>query len=398
MISFVWSPGNPLPAGTGGSENYTTGQVRELNRRGVAAQVVTIGLGVDDGRTEYDDVPFQAVASLDDVSALDGTIVFVNDIAAVATRRPSFQILHHPPPIRERYRRLAVDSVRDRVLIATSRYAAGLWSDYLEVDRAAVHVVYPFAEPPFADQPRRAPQRGVTRVLYAGRLSPEKGIYTLLSMLHVDVIAEDPALSITITTSGADKPQGRIIAELVAAHPGCVVVPARRTPADMAELMAAHDIVVVPSNAQYWHETFGIVSIEAQHPGCWVVASDDGGLPETDSGGVLLVQPDNAEALAWGVRETADRGPMSTEQRAVAGARFTVGQSVVALLDVLAAHGHGQVSTMSPKREATLRPTALSHFAGRSAAVPALLDITSVRVAHADAGADERGLRLLPES
>src|ERR1039458_9065182 len=23
LISFIWSPGNPLPAGTGGSENYT---------------------------------------------------------------------------------------------------------------------------------------------------------------------------------------------------------------------------------------------------------------------------------------------------------------------------------------------------------------------------------------
>ena len=53
MISFVWSPGEPLPAGTGGSENYTVGQVRELNRRGIAARVVTIGLGADDGRDEF---------------------------------------------------------------------------------------------------------------------------------------------------------------------------------------------------------------------------------------------------------------------------------------------------------------------------------------------------------
>ena len=44
LISFIWSPGNPLPAGTGGSENYTVSQVRELTRRGIAAQVVTVGL------------------------------------------------------------------------------------------------------------------------------------------------------------------------------------------------------------------------------------------------------------------------------------------------------------------------------------------------------------------
>ena len=53
-----------------------------------------------------------------------------------------------------------------------------------------------------------------------------------------------------------------------------------KTPTTMAALMAGHDIVVMPSNSQYWHETFGIVSIEAQHLGCRVVASDDGGLPE----------------------------------------------------------------------------------------------------------------------
>src|ERR1700721_667290 len=58
LISFIWSPGNPLPAGTGGSENYTVGQVRELTRRGVAARVVTVGLGVSDGRDELPRTPF----------------------------------------------------------------------------------------------------------------------------------------------------------------------------------------------------------------------------------------------------------------------------------------------------------------------------------------------------
>jgi D-inositol-3-phosphate glycosyltransferase len=104
----------------------------------------------------------------------------------------------------------------------------------------------------------------------------------------------------------------------------------------MAALMARHDIVVMPSNSQYWHETFGIVSIEAQHSGCRVVASNDGGLPETDCGGVVLVRPDNAEALAWGIRGAADSGPLAAATRHEAGARFTVRQSVDALLNVFA--------------------------------------------------------------
>jgi glycosyltransferase involved in cell wall biosynthesis len=335
LISFIWSPGNPLPAGTGGSENYTVGQVRELTRRGIAAQVVTVGLGATDGRDDFGDVPFLALVTLAEVGDLDSTVIFVNEPHTVPTRHPAFVILHNPPPIRERRRAFAVEGTRERALIATSRYAAALWSAYLDVDVATISVVYPFAEPSFAAQPRPAREDRKTRVLFAGRLSPEKGIYTLLEMLHIDIIEQDPGLTFTATTAGADKPQGKIIERLLGAHPGVSVVASCKTPASMAALMARHDIVVMPSNSQYWHETFGIVSIEAQHSGCRVVASDDGGLPETDCGGMVLVSPDNAEALAWGIREAADSGPLSRAARHGAGIRFTVGQSVDSLLNVL---------------------------------------------------------------
>ncbi|KAA1422426.1 glycosyltransferase family 4 protein [Mumia zhuanghuii] len=336
MISFIWSPGNRLPAGTGGSENYTVGQVRELNRRGVAAQVVTIGLGVDDGREGFTDLPFLSLATLAEVGGLDGTVVFVNEPHVVATKEPAFLILHNPPPIRAHERAFAVDGTRDRTLIATSRYAATTWARFLDVDVATISVVYPFAEPCFADVPRVESADGTTRVLYAGRLSPEKGVYTLLSMLHIDVIDADTDLLFTATAAGSDKPQGRIIEQMLGVHPGISVVPSCTTPESMAALMAAHDVVVMPSNSQYWHETFGIVSIEAQHAGCRVVASDDGGLPETDCGGVMLVAPDDAEALAWGLREAVGSGPLPPETRREAGAMFTVAQSVDALLEVFA--------------------------------------------------------------
>jgi D-inositol-3-phosphate glycosyltransferase len=118
--------------------------------------------------------------------------------------------------------------------------------------------------------------------------------------------------------------QAEIIERMLRAHPGISVVANWTTPSMMAALMARHDIVVMPSNSQYWHETFGIVSVEAQHSGCWVLASDDGGLPETDCGEVVLVRPENAEALAWGIREAADSGPLPTATRHDAGVRFTV--------------------------------------------------------------------------
>lgn len=343
MISFIWSPGNPLPAGTGGSENYTVGQVRELNRRGIPARIVTVGLGVDDGRDDFTGIPFLSLALLDEVGELDGTVVFVNEPHPVPTRNPAFLILHNPPPIREHEKAFAVDGTRVLALIATSRYAAALWAAFLDVDIATINVVYPFAEPCFATQFRPDRLPGRTRVLFAGRLSPEKGVYTLLETLHIDIIEQDTGLTFTATTAGADKPQGRIIEKLLGEHPGISVVAACKTPAAMAALMAGHDIVVMPSNSQYWHETFGIVSIEAQHSGCRVIASDDGGLPETDCGGVVLVKPDDAEALAWGIHTAMRDGPLTPAGRHRAGTRFTVGQSVDALLEVFA-----QPQAMSP--------------------------------------------------
>jgi glycosyltransferase involved in cell wall biosynthesis len=336
VISFLWTPGARLPAGTGGSENYTVGQVRELNRRGIGARVVTVGLGAADGREEFDHIPFHSVATLGDVSALDDTIVFVNEVAPVATRRPAYQMLHVPPPLREGQKAAAIAGTRDRTLIATSRYAAALWADFLDVSRDIVHVVYPFAEPAFAARPRAAGGAGITRVLYAGRLTPEKGIYTLLSMLHSDQFEGDRA-SFTVTTAGSDKPQGAIIEAMLRTHPGLDLVPARRTPEGMAALMSEHDVVVMPSNSQFWHETFGIVSIEAQHAGCRVVASDDGGLPETECGELILVAPDNAEALAQGILAARRQGPVPHARRLRATAHFTVAQSVDGLLAVL--HG-----------------------------------------------------------
>jgi glycosyltransferase involved in cell wall biosynthesis len=367
VISFIWSPGSALPAGTGGSENYTTGQVRELNRRGVAAQVVTFGLGDADGREQFADVPFLSLAGLADVAGLAGTVVFVNDVPSVATRNPSFVVLHNPPPIREKHRASTVDSTRDRVLIATSRYSATLWSTFLGLSPAAIHVVYPFAEPPFAAQVRAARPAGTTRILYAGRLSPEKGIYTLLATMHVDVIAEDETLTFTVTTAGSDKPQGKIIEQLVQAHPSIGVVAARKNPAAMAALMAEHDIVVMPSNGQYWHETFGIVSIEAQHSGCRVVASEDGGLPETNCGAVVLIEPDNADALALGIRDAIDRGAMSPAERRTAAGRFTVAHSVDALLDILTRYGHPSAPEVERELEALIRQPPAVPIRGRGA-------------------------------
>lgn len=334
MISFVWPPGTKLPAGTGGSENYTVGQVRELIRRGVPAQVVTVGLRTNDGRNEFIDIPFLSLKTTALISSLDGVVVFVNEATVVTTKEPAFVIMHIPPPAKDRHRDIEA-MIRGRTLIATSKYAAKLWADYTDRKLEDVHIAYPFAEPCFGTQVRVPNTSQSTRILFAGRLSAQKGIYTFLEMLHMSSIRSNSKLLFSVTTAGSDKPEGKLIKALVDAHPNLTVVPARKTPASMAKLMSMHDVVVMPSNSQYWHETFGIVSVEAQHSGIRVVASDDGGLPETNCGGVMLVKPDDPDALADGIIATIAKGPLSKHVRLHASRLFTVEQSVDNLLLVL---------------------------------------------------------------
>jgi D-inositol-3-phosphate glycosyltransferase len=335
MINFIWEPGAKLPAGTGGSENYTIGQVRELLRRGIAAQIVTVGLGTDDGRNEFVDIPFTSLITEQAIENLEGTVVFVNIASNVKTIQPAFIIIHNPAPLYEKTKEEVIAFVEDRILIVTSKYAANLWADYIGRPLKEVRIVYPFAEPCFAIQVRKPNPEDTVRILFAGRLTAEKGIFTLLEALNLDVLFNNPKLKITLTTAGSDKPKGKIIQKLVEAHPLLKIVQARKTPASMAELMAEQDIVVMPSTSQYWHETFGIVSIEAQHSGCWVVASDDGGLPETNCGGVILIAPNNPEAIAAGIMDAIARGPLPLKIRAKAANLFTVEQSVDNLLRVL---------------------------------------------------------------
>ncbi len=94
-------------------------------------------------------------------------------------------------------------------------------------------------------------------------------------------------------------------------------------PAEVPGLMAAHDVVLVPS-AQ---EGFGVVAVETIASGRWVVASAVGGLPEIIQDGVngtLVSDGDFARALAqvpdydpWEVAATAKQFDLASHRAAM---------------------------------------------------------------------------------
>lgn len=335
MISFVWSDENPLYAGRGGTESFTIGHIRELNERGIPARVITLGLGTDDGREYYDDIEFLNVDTPEELSDLDDILVFVNFPFNIPTKHQSF-VFYHIPPLDRRSREVDYKARQgDQIILTNSRYLRNVWADYLDINPNKIHIVYPFADPVYANVSRTAEfQSDKTRVLFAGRLVPEKGIYLLMEAMHHNIL-NDGNFSFTVTNAGNQTSPGDIIETLLQAHPSIRVIKARTSPAEMARLYARYDIVVVPSNNKYWHEAFGMVSVEAQHSGCKVVASNSDGLLETNCGELIYFEAGNSYDMALKIARAAKTGPMLPEERANTIKHFTRASSVDALLAVV---------------------------------------------------------------
>ncbi len=329
MISFVWPPGEPMLAGTGGSETYTAGHVRELMRRGIDAQVVTIGHGTKDGRQDFRDIPFVAYADASAISQLPGTVVFVNKAYPVPTKNKAAIIFHCSLP-KKADRAQYKEHAAGKTIIATSIYSGQQWALYLDIPYSRITIVLPFADPIFGGS-RRSKGAKNTRILFAGRLHPEKGIYTILEMMHQNDMRYN-GFSTTLVAAGLHVEAGREIARMLKGYPYAKLIEAQKTVPSMAQLLTRSDILLMPS---VFAEPFGMLSVEAQHAGCRVVASNIGGLPETNCGLLTLVTARDPLALITGIKQAVALGTATARERDEATGRFTLSKSVDELLQAI---------------------------------------------------------------
>jgi len=206
--------------------------------------------------------------------------------------------LHHGLHLYERHVDLFVSPSR---FLADKVIAAG-------VPAAKVEVL-----PNFADLDRIQPRPGGEGVVFAGRLSAEKGVATL-----VDAVAGLEGVTLDVYGTGPEEPTLRATAAATAA--GRIRFHGRRTAADVAQAMAASAVVAVPSE---WYENCPMVVLEAMAAAKPVVATALGGIPELVEDGVtgLLVPPADPQALATVLGRVLADGALAADLGAAARSR-----------------------------------------------------------------------------
>jgi glycosyltransferase involved in cell wall biosynthesis len=177
--------------------------------------------------------------------------------------------------------------------------------------------------------------------LFVGRLSPEKGIRTLLEAWRT-LHAEFPLRIV------GDGPLAGEVAEAARTMPN-VVWMGRRTPAEVATLLGDAALLICPSDC---YETFGRVVIEAFAAGTPVVASAHGALAELveDGQNGRLFRAGDASALVAVARELVSDlaiRSMRTAARSTFEARYGAEANYGMLMDVY----HSAIERISRDRE-----------------------------------------------
>ncbi len=247
------------------------------------------------------------------------------------------------------HRRACIDLIRDNSrnidgFFATSAYYADFMAGCtLGIPRERFHVVHPGIKLAGYGAPREYREQPPYTIGYFARVCPEKGFHLLAEAFRL-LRAMPGAPACRLRVSGWLGGNNRKyfdeqMAKLRAAGLGDDVehVPSPNH-AGKIEFLRGIDVLSVPT---VYREPKGIYVLEALANGTPVVQPAHGSFPEllAATGGGLLVEPDNPQALADGLRraleDVALRRECGQKGQAVVRERFTAERMALATVDVL---------------------------------------------------------------
>jgi glycosyltransferase involved in cell wall biosynthesis len=237
-------------------------------------------------------------------------VIYVNQYAEITLpiflgiliRRPVVAHLRLPPPTMGISRRYKWALNHCTKLIAVSEFNRRAHQQ--EGITAPIEVIHNGTDLSFFTPTSSVRPSDVTRILYLGRVLPDKGVHTLVRACHL--AAQKCPLRLTVAGNPFPNEETRAYYQYLkkeAAYSSYASVFIEHVE-DVRPLLADADLVVLPS---HWPEPFGRVIIEAMACEIPVIASNVGGIPEILAPHFqdCLIEPDEPEALAQAIQSLA---------------------------------------------------------------------------------------------
>lgn len=192
----------------------------------------------------------------------------------------------------------------DHMLAVTDKAKAALITEGADPSRISV-IGASVDTTVFYPKRKHTSERRRLRVLFCGRLEPEKGVLDLI--MAVRSLGVDPAfsgMSLDLHIVGAGTLHDTVEREVGRLGKIWHSTVESATYDQMPAIYREADIFVAPSKpTKAWEEQFGMALLEAQASGLPIVTTTSGGIPENVGDAAVLVPPGDTRALAAAIKD-----------------------------------------------------------------------------------------------